>query len=225
MIYFIPRINISTKQSTRKHMNSPELPKTFLQLYTLLDSKYSFEKILIVNSVSTGSFLDRMCANKKPLRIKYNRNNLEEFITQIKNITTQFDLILVDPYHEYEHSIVTYRMLTELLDDKKGILISHDCFPDDVKLTSPVYQPGKWCGVTYAAFIENAYENHDFYYAVINHDYGLGIMSKQEILFVKPIVEKEKQRIFLDLFQQDKYEEAYHYLTTFSKEIINLLSE
>jgi hypothetical protein len=176
-----------------------DLPKNFNDLYNLLNNMYLFKNILIVNTISTGSFLDKMCLKKNPIRIKYSSNNFDEFITKINNISTKFHLILVDPYHEYKHSIVTFKMLTSLLDEN-GILISHDCYPENFNLTSPIYKNGAWCGVTYAAFIENSYNNPDFYYAVINNDYGLGIISKIEILFVKKIFDKEKQKIFLDIF-------------------------
>ena len=200
------------------------LPKKFNDLYILLNDKYLFENILIVNTSVTGVFLDKMCLDKNPIRIKYNFNDLNNFITTINGICKKFDLILVDPYHEYNHSITTFKMLTPLLNEN-GILISHDCYPPKFSITSPKYVKGIWCGVTYAAFIENSYNNPDFYYSVINNDYGLGIMSKVEIPFVKKIVDKEKQKIFLDLFKKDDYENAYNYFKTYSNDIINLISK
>jgi hypothetical protein len=171
------------------------LPKNFNELYNLLDKIYLFKNILIVNTIRTGSFLNKMCLDKKTIRITYSFDNLDKFITKINSISVKFDLILVDPYHEYKHSIITFKMLMPLLNEN-GILISHDCYPNEFSLTSPIYIEGYWCGVTYAAFIENAYDNPDFYYAVINNDYGLGIISKVEIPFVKKIIDKEKQKNF-----------------------------
>jgi hypothetical protein len=199
------------------------LPKEFNDLYNLLNDIYLFENILIVNTPTTGPFLDKMCLDKKTIRIKYNFDDLNNFITTINSISEKFDLILVDPYHEYKHSITTFKMLTPLLNEN-GILISHDCYPEKFSITSPVYVKGIWCGVTYAAFIENSYDNPDFYYAVINNDYGLGIMSKVEIPFVKKIFDKEKQKIFLDLFKEDDYEKAYDYFKKYPNDIINLIS-
>jgi len=198
------------------------LPKKFNDLYILLNETYSFENILIVNTMNTGHFLDNMCLNKKPIRIKYNFNKFDEFITKINSMSEKFDLILVDPYHEYTHSIITFRMLTLLLNEN-GILISHDCYPSNFGLTSPIFKKGNWCGVTYAAFIENSYENPDFYYTVITNDFGLGIMSKIEIPFVKKIFDKEKQKIFLDMFKDNDYENAYNYFKTNSIDIINVI--
>jgi hypothetical protein len=202
-----------------------DLPKKFNDLYLLLNEKCAFKNILIVNTKTTGSFLDKMCLDKTPIRIKYNSNNLDELVKKLNGLSDKperFDLILLDPYHEYNHSMVALRMLTALLDET-GILISHDCYPPNFNLTSPVCTKGAWCGVTYAAFIENAYDNPNFYYAVINNDYGLGILSKLEIVFVKKIMENEKQTQFLEMFKQNDYENAYNYLKQYSNEIINLV--
>ena len=199
------------------------LPKDFNNLYSLLNNEHLFKNILIVNTTTTGLFLDTMCLDKKTIRIKYNHYDFDNFITEINSISEKFDLILVDPYHEYKHSIITFKMLTLLLDEN-GILISHDCYPEKFSLTSPIYKKGEWCGVTYAAFIENSYNNPDFYYAVINNDYGLGIISKEEIPFVKKIFDKEKQKIFLDIFKNCDYEDAYNYFKNNSNNIINLIS-
>jgi hypothetical protein len=78
-----------------------------------------------------------------------------------------------------------------------------------------------WC--TYVAFIEIAYNNPEWYYTIINRDYGLGIISKKKIQFVKKIINNEKQKIFLDIFKEKKYQEAYDYLNKNSKDIINLI--
>ena len=164
-----------------------------------------------------------MCLDKNTTRIKYDINKFDNFITEVNSINKHFDLILVDPHHEYKYSITTFKILTSLLNDN-CILISHDCYPRKFNITSPFYIPGEWCGVTYAAFIENSYNNPNFYYAVIDNDYGLGIISKTEIQFVKKI-NNEKQEIFLNLFKNNKYKKAYEYLTHNSNDIINLIGE
>lgn len=200
-----------------------ELPKNFKELVHLLDELYNFEKILIVNTPSTGLFLDKMLLEKNTKRIKYTSNDFDKFTTMINDMNEKFDLILVDPYHEYKESIVTFELLTEILDDN-GILISHDCNPPNFDCTYPIYKKGEWCGLTYAAFIENAYKNSNLYYGVIDNDYGLGIISKNEIQFVKKIIDKEKQLIFLNLLEEKDYINAFTFFREYSNEIINLIS-
>lgn len=203
------------------------LPNDFNKLATLLYDTFNLKNILIVNTPNTGVFLDKIFTDKNPKRIKYTANKFDEFITNITNIIEKFDLILVDPYHEYKESIITFKVLTKLLDEN-GILISHDCFPPNFESTYPYYikniKGNWWCGVTYAAFIENAYNNQDLYYGIINKDFGLGIISKKEIQYVKKIIDNEKQQIFLELFKNKKYKKAYDYFKQYSNNIINLIS-
>lgn len=200
-------------------------PTNFKDLTDLFLNGRLFQNILIVNTPITGLFLDEMLQDKYTTRIKYSPNDFNNFIETINNINCKFDLILVDPYHEYEHSIVTFRLLTSLLDEN-GILISHDCYPPtfDITQPTPVYVNGCWCGVTYAAFVENAYENPNLYYSVINNDFGLGIISKTETIFVKKICNVEKQKIFLDMCKNNDYEKAYNYFIDNSNEMINLIN-
>lgn len=198
------------------------LPNNFKELCYILDKKINFNNILIVNTPNTGQFLDNIFLEKKTTRIKYTQDNFDKFIEIITNLNDKFDLICVDPYHEYKESIISFRLLTVLLNDN-GILISHDCNPPNLMSTSHKNIKGEWCGVTYAAFIEIAYDNPEWYYAVIYKDYGLGIISKKEIVFVKKITNNEGQKIFLNLFKQNKYEEAYNYFRIHSKTIINLI--
>lgn len=195
----------------------------FKELSYMLCSEYLIENILIVNTHTTGLFLDDMYFDKPVKRIKYTPDNFENFITEISNINEKYDLILVDPYHEYKESITTFRILVPLLSDK-GVLISHDCYPPDFIMSSPTIVKGCWCGVTYAAFIEIAYNNSENYYGVIKDDYGLGIISKIQIQFVKKNLDYEKQKIFLDIFFENEYEKAYNYFIENSNEIIGTLN-
>jgi hypothetical protein len=198
------------------------LPENFKELSYRLDKKFNFKNILIVNTTLTGHFLNEMFLEERTTRIMYNHNNYDEFVETITNINTKFDLICVDPYHEYKESIGSFTLLTLLLNDD-GILISHDCNPPTFETASPTYTIGEWCGVTYAAFVEIAYNNQDWYYAIVNKDYGLGIISKKEIQYVKKINDIDNQKLFLHIFKENKYEEAFYFFKNHSKNIINLI--
>ena len=199
------------------------LPENFKELSYILDNKFNFKNILIVNTTLTGHFLNTMFLEERTTRIMYNHNNYDEFVETITNINKKFDLICVDPYHEYKESISSFKLLTLLLNDD-GILISHDCNPPTFEASSHICIQGDWCGVTYAAFIEIAYNNPEWYYAIINKDYGLGIISKKEIQFVKKIIDTDNQKLFLNIFNENKYEEAYNFFNKHSKNIINLIN-
>jgi hypothetical protein len=199
------------------------LPDNFKDLIYTLNKNINFKNILFVNTDKTGLFLNECFPEKKISRITYTHKNYHQFTKIIIKLNKKFDLICIDPYHEYKESIGTLKLLTFLLDEN-GILISHDCNPPNFSSTFPSYKPGEWCGVTYAAFIEIAYCNPQWYYTVINKDYGLGIISKKEIQFVKKIFDKEKQKIFLDLFKENKYKKAYDYYNEHAFDIINLIN-
>lgn len=198
------------------------IPKNYKELAYTICEKMNVKNILIVNTPKTGEFLDEMFLDKKPVRICYDPKDFNFLTNMLPRILVKFDLICVDPYHEYKQSIDTFRLLIPLLREN-GILISHDCCPPNFECSSPIYKTGEWCGVTYSAFIEIAYNYPEWYYTIINTDYGLGIISKKEIDFVKMIINNEKQKIFLDLFIENKYEEAYNYFKTNSSDIINLI--
>ena len=199
------------------------LPNNFKELAYLLDKHINFKNILIVNTPTTGHFLNNFFLEERTLRISYVPNKYNKFVEIVNNLNQKFDLICVDPYHEYKESIETFTLLTKLLNEN-GVLISHDCYPPNFNSSYPTYKKGEWCGVTYAAFIEIAHDNPNWYYAIINNDYGLGIISKEKIQYVEKITNSEKQKIFLNIFKEKKYKEAYNYFINNSTDIINLLN-
>jgi hypothetical protein len=68
-----------------------------------------------------------------------------------------------------------------------------------------------------------AYNNPNLFYAVIKNDFGLGIISKKKIKFVKKIFNNDKQKQFLNLVKNNKHEEAYNFYKSHSADIINAI--
>jgi hypothetical protein len=205
------------------------LPKKFKELCDYFDNLYHFKNILIVNTNFTGKFLDNFFPDDERItRIKYTPDSYDFFINLINNNSgnteNKFDLICLDPYHEYKESIGSFNILLPLLSEN-GILISHDCNPPNFESAYYKCKKGIWCGITYATFVEIAYNNPNLYYAVIDNDYGLGIISKNKIDYVKKITDNEKQLHFLNLFYANKYKEAYDYFKGNTVDIINLITE
>lgn len=85
-----------------------------------------------------------------------------------------FDVAFVDPFHSYEESLRAIRESLACLDDA-GWMVLHDCFPPHA-LTGNDYQPGDWCGFTYAAF-RDAASSGDRAWFVVDSDYGLGVLG------------------------------------------------
>lgn len=192
------------------------LPTTFADLVNKLDKKLNSKRILLVNT----HYLNDLFLDDRTLKINFTPDKHNEFENYIRTLHDTFDLICVDPYHEYKQSLDTFTTLISVLNEN-GILISHDCSPPTAMSSYPVYRGGEWCGVTYAAFIEIAYQHPEWYYGIINRDYGLGIISKTQIEYVKKITHREMQRTFLDMVNANQYEDAYRYFRANSATMIN----
>ena len=213
-------------------MNLLAIPNNFIELTAALDKEFAFKNILTVRSTTTGHFLDTLFPkNTNVLRIIYKHrkdNSKIENTTTNKDVETilsstkkKFDLICLDPFHEYYESSNDFALLTSYLTDD-GILISHDCYPQDKILTTKEFVKGVWCGVTYAAFIELAYKNPQWFYAVLNTDFGLGIVSKKKIQFVEQNLDRASQKTFIEMLQNDD-ENTYDYFAKHCKELINMI--
>jgi hypothetical protein len=200
-----------------------------------------FKSILFVRTPSTGSWMDRMIrtyTNLNPYSVLYTRNggaanrndrrlytilDHSELDLHIKNLNKRFDLICLDPFHEYIESISDFTLLTSVLSDD-GILISHDCFPPKKEHSSPVFKSGWWCGVTYVAFVEIAYNNPSWFYTILDNDNGVGIISKNEMAHLKNEFDREKQQCLIQMNKEGN-DATYEYFCENSNELINLIRE
>ena len=214
------------------------LPNSFNELCIMFDEIFKFSNILCVRHPTGGLFLDKLFLNKSNVsRIIYEINNIEHTKcdksqniliqhSDLKNILNtlnkKFDLICLDPFHEYSESISDLSICTSFLTED-GILICHDCSPPTKELCSSNYKYGAWCGVTYYCLIEFAYNNPNYYYGVINRDFGLGIISKKNIPFVKKIIINETHQNLIDIYNNNT-DETYDYFIINSKALINLIN-
>ena len=103
---------------------------------------------------------------------------IDRCIQEIQRQQLRFDVILVDPWHEYEPSVRDIEAALELL-DTKGTVVVHDCLPPDPALAAP-HSPGtgNWCGVTYKAFADLVTARRDLVYCTIDADFGCGVIRK-----------------------------------------------
>jgi len=201
----------------------------------------NFKSMLFVRTPTTGAWMDPMITTYKdlnPCTVFYTRNgnttygNGNRLYTIVdhcdlewyfKNLNRRFDLICMDPFHEYNESISDFTLFTSMLTDD-GVLISHDCFPCKKQYSGPIFKPGYWCGVTYVAFVEIAYNNPSWFYAVIDNDTGIGIISKNAIENLRNDFDREKQECLIQM-NKDGDDSTYEYFCANSKELINLIRE
>lgn len=197
------------------------VPRDFSELAYGICETMTIRTILLVNTPSTGQFFNQMFLGREVARICYDPTHLEDLEKAVRNMNIEFDMICVDPYHEYKPSCDTFALLISVLGEH-GILISHDCFPPNWKCASPTYQKGEWCGVTYAAFMEIASHHPDWFYGIITRDYGLGIISKTPFQYAQAIKNRERHQHFLDLIHAHQYVDAYRYFKAHVSTIIQV---
>jgi hypothetical protein len=88
-----------------------------------------------------------------------------------------YDIIFVDPFHTYASSSIDLSGGFALL-RPGGIMVVHDCNPEDASIISPEYMPGTWCGVTYVAFIDFTLCREGISYYTVDTDFGCGVIYK-----------------------------------------------
>ena len=88
-----------------------------------------------------------------------------------------YDIILVDPFHEYEPSLRDIAAAFGLL-VPGGTIVVHDCLPPSEALAAPQFIPGLWCGVTYKAYLDFVTARDDLVYYTVDADYGCGVIRK-----------------------------------------------
>jgi hypothetical protein len=213
--------------------NGDVISSLIMDLYK--ENKY--KDILFVRTFTTGNWLDNLLLENQYInRILYYTDNINtptksnkltiiihsnDLENQLLSLNKTFDLICIDSCHEYEVSSRDFKIVSSLLNET-GILISHDCYPMNKIVANPSYIAGSWCGETYVAFIEFAYNNPNMFYTVLNIDTGVGIISNKQIQFLSNSLDKNKQEYLLYLHKNSK--DPYTYFTENSKDIINSYS-
>ena len=205
-----------------------------------LISNNNSNNIIFIRTPTTGAWLDgilpndnsviRLCyyiQNIQPKKCNchksttiFDLNNLEQKLDELNN---KYDLIVIDPYHEYNISYNNFNLLLSFLNDD-GCIVSHDCFPPNLNMSTPVFKNGDWCGQTYLAFIKFAYNNSKLFYGILNIDTGIGIISKRKNDGLKNDLNKYKQEYLLTIDFLNDYDKAYNYFKNNSFDLINLIS-
>ena len=107
-----------------------------------------------------------------------------------------FDVMLVDPFHDYRDSARDLATAFALL-EPGGALVVHDCLPPREALAGPEFKRGAWCGVTYKAFIDFVLARRDLRYLTVDADYGCGVIRKLKPkrpgLFAAPLLARRRQ--------------------------------
>lgn len=95
-----------------------------------------------------------------------------------------FDVMLVDPFHEYRESARDLRAALSLL-SPGGTIVVHDCRPGDEAMAAPAFHDGFWCGVTYQAYLDLVLETAALEFCTVDTDCGCGIIRRRDTINVR----------------------------------------
>lgn len=171
-----------------------ELPLSKMEIINRLAVRHGFTRYLELCTSKTGHFyrlLDRRAlptahrlmyycpaGYEDGLAIDFRTEgmNIGECISEISAKGLRYDIILVDPFHDYASS---YRDLAAAFDllDAGGMLVVHDCRPPNIAVATPEFIEGEWCGVTYKAYLDFVFARR-LDYSTVDTDYGCGIVRK-----------------------------------------------
>jgi len=114
------------------------------------------------------------------MRVDFRSDELDttECIRAISTRGRRYDIILVDPWHEYATSL---RDLGEALNliTEDGTVVVHDCLPPAEAIAQPTFTEGDWCGLTYKAYLDFVVAQPTFEYRTVDIDYGCGVIRKR----------------------------------------------
>jgi hypothetical protein len=103
--------------------------------------------------------------------------DISDCVRKIKDQKLLYDVMLIDPWHEYETS---YRDLKEAFDLVRvgGSIVVHDCLPPSEEVITPHFIPGGWGGLTYRAYMDFVLSRDDLRYFTVDTDWGCGVIGK-----------------------------------------------
>lgn len=76
-----------------------------------------------------------------PIDFRASGPDIGYYIRQLIERPFRYDVILVDPWHEYQPSYDAIAAALELVAER-GTIIVHDCFPPNKECVSPTHTPG-----------------------------------------------------------------------------------
>jgi hypothetical protein len=166
-----------------------------MQIVNFLAEVHGFKRFLEISTATTGArfgdvdkrsfeLTHRLAYNIPagfddglPIDFRSETLDIKSCVAQMQQSAQRYDIVLVDPYHDYESSWRDTETAFRLLTDE-GMLVVHDCLPPaGGDLISPVFVPGAWCGLTFAAYVDFLM-THDVAFQTVDCDFGCGVIAK-----------------------------------------------
>jgi hypothetical protein len=166
-----------------------------MEIVNLLSAFHGYTSYLEISTGTTGGVFSRIDSAllTKAHRLVYNIGNefddgapvefrsetldIDACVNELNGRVDRYDVILVDPHHDYDCS---YRDLTLAfhLVSGNGSIVVHDVLPpSDGTIINPTFVPGAWCGVTFIAYVDFLMKEN-LHFSTIDCDYGCGIIGQ-----------------------------------------------
>jgi hypothetical protein len=190
-------IEASRPATWERKPRSPAVPLRKSEIANLLGRKHGLRRYLEISSPTTGSQyrnIDRRqyrFCRRLIYRCLGPGSSAEATDIAVPDVAIEgealariaagapYDLVFVDPWHSYECSLRDIELGWSLLAET-GVLVVHDCSPPSLALAGPEFQPGSWCGLTYAAFIDFTLSETGLDFYTVDADYGCAVVRRRK---------------------------------------------
>lgn len=136
-------------------------------------------------------------------------------VAELDRRGARYDVILVDPFHDYECSRRDLDLAFRLLGDE-GTIVVHDVLPPaGGSVISPTFVPGEWCGLTFIAFVDFLMQERPVF-STVDCDYGCGIVTRHRGEDVLGGWRDQWQEVRGD------HEQAFRFLSRHKASLLNL---
>ena len=170
-------------------------------------------------------FMDTM-----PIDFRTSDLDITECVQVIQARGLKYDVILVDPFHEYAQSARDIGVAVDLV-NPGGTVIVHDCFPRDGALAGPKFVKGAWCGVTYKAYLDFVQSRKDLDFCTIDADFGCGVIRLKDgdrslpRLAGRAMAPADKDKVVEQWMRLgNDYDAAFELLTAHAGTLLNLVT-
>lgn len=168
-----------------------------------------------------------------PIDLRSPNLDIADCVETIRERGLKYEVILVDPFHEYELSARDLREAFNLL-PPNGTIVVHDCFPRDAAIALPVFHEGDWCGVTYKAYLDFVLANERLTFCTIDTDYGCGVVRPNVSSSTSPPIDDRTPRtavrndrgLIVSQWKQigDDFDAAFRLLQAHAGPLLNLVT-
>lgn len=197
-------------------------------------------RVLFCRSLVTGAFLDHIDLPEgiAAVRLQYaqthqpssvdclSRDHFDSEMQAMARRGDRFDLIVVDPWHEYASSLADLELCLPLL-APRGLLLSHDCAPPRAEMATPT-PSNNWCGLTYAALATFAQSHPDLAVQVLDTDTGIGVVWRRDSLRangwlqLRPWRQRKQSARLQSLIDSKRHDEAFHFFRRHGAVLVGL---